>query len=139
MKQRSIIASIIFLALISVGFENHQQPVGYVLQQEKTILRSESGPHDGGGKTTVAAFFENVPDHKIGFKKRTLHPGSSIGYHLQKTDEVYYILSGTGEMMMNGNKFSVTAGDAILTRPGSSHGLKTTGNTDLALLIVYQN
>ena len=138
MKQRSVISSIFILSLISFGFAKHQQPVGYIVQQEKKISKSESGPHDGGGKTTVAPFFEDVPDSKIGFKKRTLHPGSTIGYHLQKIDEVYYILSGTGEMTMNGNRFSVTTGDAILTRPGSSHGLKQTGNADLSLLIVYQ-
>lgn len=138
MKHRSVISTIFFLAVISLGFGRHQQPVGYVLEQEKAISKFEGGPHDGGGYTTVAPFFANVPDFKLAFRKRILHPGSTIGYHLQKIDEVYYILSGTGEMTMNGNKFSVSAGDAILTRPGSSHGLKPTGNIDLSLLIVYQ-
>lgn len=72
------------------------------------------------------------------FRKRVLHPGSAIGYHLQTEDEIYYIISGTGEMQMNGKAFPVKTGDAILTRPGSSHGLKQTGSGDLAIIIAYQ-
>lgn len=71
------------------------------------------------------------------FRKRVLHPGSAIGYHLQKEDEIYYIISGTGEVQMNGKTFPVKAGDAILTRPGSSHGLKQTGKDDLIIIINY--
>lgn len=73
------------------------------------------------------------------FRKRVLHPRSAIGYHLQKEDEVYYIISGSGEMQMNGKTFPVKAGDAILTRSGSSHGLKQTGKGDLTIIIAYQN
>jgi mannose-6-phosphate isomerase-like protein (cupin superfamily) len=72
------------------------------------------------------------------FRKRVLHPGSSIGYHKQERDEVYYILSGTGEMEMNGKTFHVKTGDAILTRPGSSHGLKQSGKDDLVIFISYE-
>jgi mannose-6-phosphate isomerase-like protein (cupin superfamily) len=42
-------------------------------------------------------------------------------------------------MQMNGKTFPVKAGDAILTRPGSSHGLKQTGNDDLVIIINYKN
>jgi mannose-6-phosphate isomerase-like protein (cupin superfamily) len=73
----------------------------------------------------------------LALRKRVLRPGSAIGYHLQETDEIYYIISGTGQMQMNGKNFPVNAGDAILTRPGSSHGLKQTGHQDLALMIAY--
>ena len=72
------------------------------------------------------------------FRKRVLHPGSAIGYHLQKEDEIYYIVSGTGEMKMNGETFPVKAGDGILTRPGSSHGLTQTGKEDLVVIINYE-
>ena len=51
---------------------------------------------------------------------------------------MYYILSGTGVMQMNGKEFPVKPGDGILTRPGSSHGLKQTGSEDLTLMIAYE-
>ena len=42
------------------------------------------------------------------------------------------------EMQMNGNSFKVKAGDAVLTRPGSSHGLKVIGDKDLTIIINYE-
>ena len=72
------------------------------------------------------------------FRKRILHPGSAIGYHLQNEDEIYYISKGTGVMKMNGKTFPVKEGDAILTRPGSSHGLAPSGNDDMVVFIMYE-
>ena len=40
-------------------------------------------------------------------------------------------------MTVNGKTFPVTAGDAVLTRPGNSHGLKPTGNDSVTLIINY--
>lgn len=128
-------ATVMFFLL---AFNNNKQTEPYVLQHENEIAVQQPGPHEGGGSTTAYPFFEKIKDFKMAFRKRVLKPGSSIGYHLQETDEVYYILSGNGEMKMNGETFLVKAGDAILTRPGSSHGLKPTGNNDLTVLITYQ-
>ncbi|HWQ36418.1 MAG TPA: cupin domain-containing protein [Blastocatellia bacterium] len=111
---------------------------GYVLERDAEVAKEEPGPHGGGGRSTGYSFFEKAPDYKFAFRKRVLHPGAAIGYHLQKEDEVYYVLSGTGTMQMNGKEFPVKAGDAILTRPGSSHGLRQTGRDDLVLIITYE-
>jgi mannose-6-phosphate isomerase-like protein (cupin superfamily) len=40
-------------------------------------------------------------------------------------------------MKMNNDSFAVKTGDAILTRPGSSHGLQQTGNDELVVIINY--
>ncbi|HEX9615743.1 MAG TPA: cupin domain-containing protein [Bacteroidota bacterium] len=119
--------------------QDQETAQGYILERDSEVQHEEPGPHDGSGTTTAFRFFEKAsPAFELAFRKRTLHPGASIGYHLQKDDEVYYVLSGTGEMAMNGKTFQVGAGDAILTRPGSSHGLKQTGKDDLTILIVYR-
>lgn len=111
---------------------------GFIHERDEQVAKTGAAPHNGPGRSTGYNFFEKATDFKQIFRKRVLHPGAAIGYHLQKEDEVYYILSGTGVMQMNGNEFPVKAGDAILTRPGSSHGLKQTGKDDLALIIVYE-
>jgi mannose-6-phosphate isomerase-like protein (cupin superfamily) len=128
---------LILVALISFAFIRQQQ-TGYILEHEKDIAKEQPGPHDGTGTTTGYSFFSKAADLKIVFRKRILKPGASIGYHLQKDDEIYYIISGTGIMKMNGESFTVKAGDAILTRAGSSHDLKQTGPEDLAIIINYQ-
>lgn len=109
----------------------------YILQNDVNVAKEEPGTHNGGGKTIGYNFFGDAKNLKTAFRKRTLKAGSSIGYHLQKEDEIYYVLSGTGKMKMNGETFSVKPGDAILTRPGSSHGIEPDPNTDLTILIVY--
>jgi quercetin dioxygenase-like cupin family protein len=111
---------------------------GYIYERDADVAKPGPAPHNGPGRSTGYSFFEKATDFKQIFRKRVLHPGAAIGYHPQKEDEVYYILSGTGVMQMNGNEFPVKAGDAILTRPGSSHGLKQTGKDDLALIIAYE-
>jgi mannose-6-phosphate isomerase-like protein (cupin superfamily) len=41
-------------------------------------------------------------------------------------------------MTLDGKPYDVGPGTAILTRTGSSHGLKQTGPDDLVILINYQ-
>ncbi|MFC5284223.1 cupin domain-containing protein [Pedobacter alpinus] len=115
-----------------------KQLEAYILEHESEIALTQAGTHNGGGKTTGYNFFAKADDLKLVFRKRVLHPGSAIGYHLQKEDEIYYIVEGEGEMQMNGKSFTVKSGDAILTRPGSSHGLKNTSNKDLTIIINYE-
>lgn len=124
-----------FCSFSVAAFSQSRQP--YILEHEKDIAKNEPGPHNGGGKTVGYSFFAKADSLKKTFRKRVLHPGAAVGYHLQEVDEVYYIVSGTGEMQMNGKTFPVKAGDAILTRPGSSHGLKQTGKADLVIIITY--
>lgn len=109
----------------------------YILEREKDIMTEQAGPHNGGGKTTAFPFFSKVNDLDFVLRKRILHPGSSIGYHLQERDEIYYITEGEGKMYMNGDSFTVARGDAILTRGGSSHGLRPLHDADLTLIISY--
>ena len=112
--------------------------VKYIIQNDVEVAKKEPGTHNGGGKTIGYNFFGDAKSLKTAFRKRILKPGSSIGYHLQKEDEIYYVISGTGTMQMNGKTFPVKPGDAILTRPGSSHGVKPNDDNDLTILIVYE-
>lgn len=127
---------VLLVSVVSFVFGRRYQQ-GYILEHEKDIAQEQKAPHDGIGMSTAYSFFANAPDLKFAFRKRVLKPGSAIGYHFQRVDEVYYILSGTGMMKMNGDSFAVKAGDAILTRPGSSHGLRQTGADSLAVIINY--
>lgn len=111
---------------------------GYFFEHDADVAKTGPAPHNGPGRSTGYNFFEKASGLKWIFRKRVLHPGAAIGYHLQKEDEIYYVLSGAGVMQMNGKEFPVKPGDGILTRPGSSHGLKQTGAEDLVLIISYE-
>jgi mannose-6-phosphate isomerase-like protein (cupin superfamily) len=130
----AFLAGCLCTAFLVAFSRDHQQ--GYFVEHEKDIASPGPGPHDGGGQTIAYPFFSHVAGLQLVFRKRLLKAGSSIGYHLQETDEIYYILQGRGEMNMNGKRFAVAAGDAILTRAGNSHGLTPVGDS-MAILINY--
>lgn len=110
---------------------------GYVLERDAEVAKEEPGTHKGGGQTIGYSFFKDTPNLAMVFRKRALKPGSGIGYHEQKEDEIYYVLSGRGLMTIDGKEFEVGPGTAVLTRPGSSHGLKQMGTADLVIMINY--
>jgi mannose-6-phosphate isomerase-like protein (cupin superfamily) len=137
---------IVFIALACAGIVlisfasfvyGRQYQQGYILEHEKDIAKEQPTPHEGLGMSTAYSYFAKAPGLKLTFRKRALKKGASIGYHLQNEDEIYYIESGTGTMRMNNDSFAVKPGDAILTRPGNSHGLQQTGNKDLVVIINY--
>ena len=114
------------------------KPGGIVIERDADVARNEPGTHNGGGQTVGYSFFRNVPNLKLVFRKRAFKPGSGVGHHVQKEDEIYYVLSGTGTMELDGKTVEITPGTAVLTRPGSSHSLKQTGKEDLVVLINYE-
>jgi mannose-6-phosphate isomerase-like protein (cupin superfamily) len=109
-----------------------------LIEQDSAVARLEPGPHNGGGQTTAYSFFARAPNLGLVFRKRALHHGAAIGYHRQEEDEIYYVLSGTGTLTLNGVRSVVGPGTAILTRTGSSHGLEQVGSEDLVIIVAYQ-
>ncbi len=113
-------------------------PGGYIIEHDAEVATNEPGTHNGGGQTIGYSFFKKAPNLKLVFRKRALKPGSGIGLHEQREDEIYYVLSGRGVMTLDGKTVEVTPGTAVLTRTGSSHSLKQTGDEDLVILINYE-
>ncbi|TCD10358.1 cupin domain-containing protein [Pedobacter frigidisoli] len=132
-----IIAFAVTLVSIHAKAQNNDT-TRYILQNDVDVAKEEAGTHNGGGNTIGFNFFGDAKNLKTAFRKRVLKPGSSIGYHLQKEDEIYYVISGNGKMKMNGKIFAVKPGDAILTRPGSSHGITPNDDNNLVIMIVYE-
>lgn len=114
-----------------------------VVERDADVAVDAPGPHDGGGQTTGYMFFEKVPQPAIGFRKRVLHRGAAIGYHPHDGsepglgDEVYYVVSGRGELTLDGKKQEIGPGTAVLTRLGSSHGLRQVGSEDLVVILAW--
>jgi mannose-6-phosphate isomerase-like protein (cupin superfamily) len=140
MNRRWLALLTIILAALMTSASARQKPApdGFILEQDAEVARNEPGTHKGGGETVGYSFFAKAPNLRLVFRKRALKPGSGIGYHEQKEDEIYYVLSGRGVMTIDGKSFDVAPGTAVLTRPGSSHGLKQVGTEDLVIMINYE-
>ena len=140
---RSVVYWLAAALLVTTSLSGHAQqpaakPGGYIVQHDNEIAANEPGPHNGGGSTVGHSFFRDTPNLRLVFRKRVLKPGSGIGYHVQQEDEIYYVLSGRGVMTLDGKPVDVVPGTAVLTRTGSSHGLKQTGTEDLVIIINYE-
>ncbi len=65
----------------------------------------------------------------------TLPPDATTEAHVHpKTEEIYYILSGTGLMRIRDEERAVGPGDGIAIPPGSPHQIRNTGGVDLVFL-----
>jgi len=62
-------------------------------------------------------------------------PGASTAPHYHPlTEEIYYILEGTGQMRLAGELHAVGPGDAIAIPPGQVHAITNTGHITLKFL-----
>jgi mannose-6-phosphate isomerase-like protein (cupin superfamily) len=65
----------------------------------------------------------------------TIAPGAATRAHYHpKTEEIYYILSGTGEMWIGAERREVSVGDGIAIPPGVKHQIKNPGTDTLVFL-----
>jgi mannose-6-phosphate isomerase-like protein (cupin superfamily) len=69
------------------------------------------------------------------FSRVTLKPGCELGFHEHHGEiEAYYILTGHGIYLDDQKEVFVEAGDVTYCDDGHGHGLKNTGDEDLAFV-----
>jgi mannose-6-phosphate isomerase-like protein (cupin superfamily) len=65
----------------------------------------------------------------------TLAPGQATRRHYHvRTEEIYVVLEGTGEMEVDGDRRAVGPGDAILIPAGARHEIRASGTDELRFL-----
>ena len=66
-----------------------------------------------------------------------IHKGGSIGLHTQSTsDDINYVISGTGKAICDGVEEKLTAGVCHICPKGSEHSIINTGDDDLVLITI---
>ena len=77
----------------------------------------------------------NSSIRKQSLAEARLGPGMATAAHLHpETEEIYYLLSGSGEMRIESETRQVGAGDAIAIPPGQTHTIRNTGSVELKFL-----
>jgi quercetin dioxygenase-like cupin family protein len=125
-------------ALPSALADRAAQAAPSLVVHERDLAVAQPGPHGGAGATTAYPFFAGANGLPFFFRKRVLAPGAGIGLHQHTHDEVYYVLAGQGRYVIDGVLHMVSAGDAMLTRSGSTHAIQQAGDAPLELLIAYE-
>ncbi|HAF43305.1 MAG TPA: cupin domain-containing protein [Sphingobium sp.] len=105
---------------------------------ENSVRRDEQTPHGRIGMSTAYRISDAVPQpRRMEFRKRILHVGAAIGLHPIAHDEVYYVLSGTGDVTSDGETRALKPGMAAYLYDGAVVGIRQTGQEPLALIIAY--
>ena len=74
---------------------------------------------------------------EIGFLAiATLAPGKEIETHVDPMEEIYFVLSGSGEMGVDNESRQVGPGDATWIPTASPHRLLNNGDAELVILVV---
>jgi mannose-6-phosphate isomerase-like protein (cupin superfamily) len=94
---------------------------------------------DGAGPVEILHVFRSreLKGRTRLFARLRLPAGSSIGFHRHDgEEEIFYILSGRGEVSEGGPASPVEPGDAVLTGNGGGHSIANAGPDPLELLAV---
>jgi mannose-6-phosphate isomerase-like protein (cupin superfamily) len=95
--------------------------------------------HGGAGLIATERVLSGPPATACDFVDLTVVlPGSTIGLHTHgpHDEEFYVIISGSGEMHLDGRNFPVGPGAVIRNRPGGTHGLRNTGSEEIRLVVI---
>jgi mannose-6-phosphate isomerase-like protein (cupin superfamily) len=85
----------------------------------RTLVGGDGGPGD---------FTAGVAD---------LEPGGWLGHHRHEPAELYYVLSGDGVVVVDGEEHAVAAGTAVSIPGDSEHGIRNSGPAPLRFFYVF--
>jgi mannose-6-phosphate isomerase-like protein (cupin superfamily) len=104
----------------------------------KTVPTAPKVAHEGLGRIQVAQLLgsEDFETSMMFVEHVEMPAGTSIGVHEHGDDEeFYFILSGSGRMVVDAQTYRVSAGDLVFNRRCGSHGLLNDSQEPLTLLV----
>ncbi|MDL2357864.1 MAG: cupin domain-containing protein [Pseudomonadota bacterium] len=111
-----------------------------VIVREEDVKRDEPPPHGAIGMSTAYRLSDAAPaPRSMEFRKRVLHADAAIGLHRIDHDEVYYVLSGDGDVTADGVTQRLAPGMAAYLYKGATVGIKQLGKEPLAIIVSYPN
>lgn len=99
--------------------------------------RSDQAPFTTKDGSTIRSLLDltNAPVELQSLAEATIPPGGSTERHYhRRSEELYYLLEGTGTMEIDGEVKSVGPGDAILIPRNAWHEIRAEQNSALRFL-----
>jgi len=129
--------SLVILAATIAASSLAQQSARFWVKRDADVKHDEIAPHDGKGVTTAYRYFDDVKDATVIFRKRSMPKGSYIGKHVLTHDEVYYVESGEGELVVDGVKRKLVANTAAYMKNGADVSIHQLGDANLVIIVAY--
>ena len=68
----------------------------------------------------------------------TLEPGKKSKLHKMSSSEIYYILEGSGNLMIDEDTYHLQKDDSVFVPPNSKQFIENTGSSDLRFLCIVE-
>ena len=94
---------------------------------------------DGGEETTIRQIFHphnTLNGIRYSISHSELKPSKKSKLHKLKSSEIYYILQGEGNMLVEDESIKVSQDQVIYIPPHSKQMIENTGNIDLKFLCI---
>jgi mannose-6-phosphate isomerase-like protein (cupin superfamily) len=100
-------------------------------------LEHSEAYHSGKGPYSRRTLLQDVRGSAFKYVRDiTIPPGTVIGEHPHSgDDEIYFVISGTGIMLVDGEERVLGPGSAVLTISGSAHGIHNEGADPLRIFV----
>ncbi len=110
----------------------------------KPVLRHEDEAteetwDDARGRLSFRTLIDGdeTPTKELTFGTATLEAGKWLALHRHAQPEIYYILSGAGQMTIDGVRHKVSAGTGIFIPGNAEHGINNEGPATLKFLYAF--
>ena len=111
---------------------SHQPWIGFATA-ELTATRA----HGGEGELLAARVVERASGALAFVDVVVVPPGTTVGRHTHADDEeLYIILAGSAEVVVDGEARTVGKGDIVHNRPGGTHELANSGPGEVRMVVV---
>jgi len=106
----------------------------------KFVLYADEVKPFGDGKTYDSRMILDnalAGDETVQINQGTVYPGCTAGGGAHEHNEVYYIASGTGTLMLDGETYPARPGALMFIPGGSAHAITNTSETELLILLTF--
>ncbi len=102
-------------------------------ESQNEVRKSYFRAHGGG--EAVMLLTNSIMQNILFLARGDLKPGKEIEVHVDPYEEIYYILEGEAQMMVDGEKQRVKPNNAIWIPSGATHSLQNDGEDVCKVLI----
>ena len=110
-----------------------------IKRKEQMHLEVKENMRDGEGSINILHLLkkDEIKGNSRLCAKITINPGDSIGLHSHDNEEeIFYVISGKGEVNDDGVIDKLNPGDVLLTGDGAKHSVKNIGDEALEMIAI---
>jgi len=102
---------------------------------------SEIKPIQGNEGTKIKQYFNphnTLNGINYSIAQFTLEPGKKSKLHKMSSSEIYYILEGIGNLMINEDTYQLEKDDSVYVPPNAKQIIENTGSMNLRFLCIVE-